>query len=110
MKDLPLDLRRPLSTYIYKDLRSQVNFLKNNKSEAFLAWFCPLLKLRVAGPSESIYYENDKLQSIYFVQRGSCNYVLPKYGNRPFIQIVDNTYFGLSDFITSLLALPGDLF
>lgn len=107
MKDLPIDLRRPLSMYVYKEVHENVEFL-SGRDVKFISWICPLLKTRVAGPNESIYYENDYVQSIFFLKNGACNYVLPKYSNTPFLRIVEHTLFGIADFITALLAIPGN--
>ena len=74
-----------------------------DKSSVFLAWMCPLLKTRIAVADEHIYYENDLLSNIYFLKTGSCNYVLPKFSNTPFIRVEKNTCFGLIDFVASLL-------
>lgn len=78
IEDLPIDLRKPLSKEIYKNLYTSVEFLKT-KDDTFIAWICPAFKTRVAAPIESIYYENDVLDCIYFLKKGTCNIVLPRY-------------------------------
>ena len=102
VEDLPLELRKPLSMLIFQELYENVEFLKN-KSPNFLAWICPLMTSRVAQPNEIIYYENDDLNEIFFLKSGSCNYVLPRFGNTPFIKIVECTCFGLVDFVAALV-------
>lgn len=102
IEDLPIDLRKPLSMEIYRHLYENVEFLKK-KDETFISWICPALKTRVAAPLESIYYENDVLNCIYFLRSGSCNIVMPRYANTPFIKIVENTCFGLIDFVAAML-------
>lgn len=67
-----------------------------------MAWICPILKTRVTAPAETIFYENDSLDYIYFLKSGTCNYVLPKYMNSPFIRINKHSNFGLVDFIAAL--------
>ena len=106
VETLPLDLRRPLSMLVYQDVYKSVDFLKD-KSDAFISWICPILKVRVAAPNESIYYENDELKEIYFIKNGSCSYVLPKYGNTAFIKICDHTSFGLIDFVAAIFSKSG---
>lgn len=43
LNDLPYRLRIRTSLYLYKDAYENVNFLKDQSSESFLAWVCPLL-------------------------------------------------------------------
>ena len=50
----------------------------------------------------NIYYENDEVLDIYFLKKGCCNYVLPRFSNTPFIKIVENTCFGLVDFVATM--------
>lgn len=90
VEDLPINLRKPLSIAIYKDVYSSMDFMKK-KSAEFISWLCPLLKLRIATQDEVVYYEGDALDHVYFLKNGCCNYVLPKYGNRAFLKIVKET-------------------
>ena len=108
VEDLPLDLKTPLSISIYREVYTNVDFLKN-KSSDFIVWICPLLKTRVAGPNEVIYYEGDALECIYFIKSGQCNYVLPMYANTPYIEIVEHTCFGLIDIIVALLEKSSEI-
>lgn len=102
VEDLPLDLRTPLSIHIYREVYTNVDFLRG-KEVTFISWICPLLKTRVSEPQECIYYEGDELNDIYFLKNGNAEYVLPRYGNQPYIQIVEHTCFGLIDIIAALL-------
>ena len=88
VEDLPLDLKTPLSIHIFKDLYNNVDFLRG-KTTQFITWICPLLKTRVSGPFECIYYEGDQLNEVYFLKSGQCNYTLPKFSNCPYIRIAD---------------------
>ena len=103
MENLPLNMRRPLSMIVYADLYKSVDFL-SNKKESFIAWICPQLKTQIVAPGETIYYENDLLQDVYFLKKGSANYVLPKHANQPFLEIMEKTSFGLIDFVAALLS------
>ena len=44
LSELPQNLSIELSLFIHESTYTKVEFLKNNDSEAFLAWICPLLK------------------------------------------------------------------
>ena len=101
--ELPVLMRRPLSMLIYQNVYKNVDFLIG-KSEEFIAWICPILKVRVISPQETIYYENEALSNVYFLKSGPCNYVLPAYNSEPFLRIEPNTSFGLIDFIAALLS------
>ena len=79
-----------------------VDFLKSKEAN-FISWICPLLHTRIAAANECIYYEGDELTDIYFLKSGEANYVLPRYGNTPFVKIVEHTCFGLIDIIAALL-------
>jgi len=43
LNDLPYRLRIRTTMYLYKDAYENVEFLKTQSSENFLAWICPLL-------------------------------------------------------------------
>ena len=101
MEALPIDLKTNLSIHIYRDFYENVEFLKD-RSPQFISWICPILKVRVASPQETIYYENEALSNVYFLKSGPCNYVLPAYNSEPFLRIEPNTSFGLIDFIAAL--------
>lgn len=103
VEDLPLELRKPLTTLIYKEMIATVDFLKD-KRERFINWISPTFKLRVVAPRETIYYENDYMSEVFFLKSGSLDYVLPKYENQPFLKIVEHTTFGLIDFVAALLS------
>ena len=71
VEDLPVNLKTSISVSIYKNLYNKVDFLKN-KTPQFIAWICPLLKVRIAAPDEVIYYEGDALERNYFLRSGLC--------------------------------------
>ena len=58
VEDLPLTLKQQLSTFIYEQVYTQVDFLKDKNSN-FISWVCPLLRSKVASPKEFVYYEGD---------------------------------------------------
>lgn len=101
-------MRKPLSMLLFKDLYEHVTLLAN-KSPNFLAWICPLMNSRVALPNENIYSENDEIFEIFFLKQGSCNYVLRRFNNTPYIHIVQHTCFGLVDYVAGMLAKSGPI-
>lgn len=44
IEDLPKNLAIEVSLFIHESTYKKIDFLRNNGSEAFLAWICPLLK------------------------------------------------------------------
>jgi hypothetical protein len=102
VRDLPLDLRRPLSLLIYDEFIRNFDFLAD-KTIHFTSWICPILMPRVCGPNELIIHENDEAEKIFFLQTNTCHFVLPKYAFTPYIQIVQSTSFGIEDFIASMI-------
>lgn len=48
------------------------------------------------------------MEHVYFLKSGLCQYVLPKYANTCYIQIVEHTCFGVIDIIIALLYKAGD--
>lgn len=102
VEDLPIDLKTPLSIHIYETVYTRVEFLKD-KDHRFISWICPMLKFRVAAPNEYIFYEGDRVNEIYFVKNGVCDYVLPRHTNTPYIRVVDDSCFGFFDIVAWLL-------
>jgi len=74
-----------------------------DKSMSLIAWLCPLLKTYMATPDEYIYYEGDEIINIYFMKKGRCGFVLPKYENTKYININDGCDFGTEDIIACIL-------
>jgi hypothetical protein len=81
----------------------QTDFL-SKKDSTFIAWICPNLKPRHVNMHETIYWENDELNEVYFLMQGECDYVLPKFQNRSFLKIIEHSYFGTVDFMAALIA------
>lgn len=106
VEELPLNLKHLISLHIYKEVYQKVDFLKSKK-KSFISWICPLLKAVVASPLEYIFYEGDKINNIYFLKNGLCDYVLPKYTSQPFLQVINGTYFGVIDIIAACFDQEG---
>lgn len=102
VRDLPLDLRRPLSLLIYDEFIRNFDFLQD-KTIHFTSWICPILKPLVCGPREIIIHENDEAEKVFFLRRNKCYYVLPKYAFTPYIVIEESTSFGFEDFLASMV-------
>ena len=66
--------------YIYEPIYKKVSFL-SRRSKNFVAWICPVLKPKVTTPMEYVYYEGDEVTKIYFIKKGVCDFILPKFQN-----------------------------
>ena len=60
VEELPHNLKNELSIHIYETLYKEVDFLKA-KSENFISWICPMMKVFVATPNEYVFYEGDDI-------------------------------------------------
>jgi hypothetical protein len=65
---------------MYRPVYEGIDFLIG-KNKTFISWICPLLHSRAMSPQETVYYEGDKINNIYFMYRGTCSYVLRSYQN-----------------------------
>jgi hypothetical protein len=63
-----------------------VKFLRE-KSNAFITWICPILKLCYFEESQYIYQEGEEVDMIYFMLNGNSNYVLVSYENTAYIKL-----------------------
>jgi len=68
-----------------------------------LAWICPLLMLHVFTEDEYIYNEGDGINSVFFLEKGSCGFVLPRYSNLKYINIPRGSEFGSVDLVSNML-------
>ena len=72
------------------------------KSSSFIAWICPLFKPQVVVDFQYIYFEGDEVAHVYFLQEGSCGYVLPKHNNFKYISLNKGNHFGFIDILGSV--------
>jgi hypothetical protein len=108
--DIPKNLAIELSLFVHESTYSKVKFLKNNSSESFLAWICPLIKAEFFNKQEYIYFDGDEVSCIYFLKHGSCGFVLPRHSNIKYININTGATFGIVDIIGSMLINNPDEF
>jgi hypothetical protein len=72
-----------------------------------LTSFCSNLVLINRGlpypNNQYIYFEGDDITNIYFLIKGKAGFVLPKYKNTTYIEIIVGTHFGIIDIVGSML-------
>lgn len=102
VQSLPMKLRFKLAEHIYSHFYKTIDVLQG-QSKMFLSWICPLLVPKVAYPQQPVFYEGDTVDKFFFVEEGSCAYVLPRFQNQPFLSCGQGTYFGFTDIIASIL-------
>ena len=108
MNDLPHKLKLEVSLYIHETTYKKI-FLFKGKPSSFIAWICPLLKPLPHPDRQYIYFEGDEVSNIYFLTRGKAGFVLPKYKNTSYIDIIQGSYFGIIDIVGSILQTKHDL-
>lgn len=57
---------------------------------------------------ETLYQNDDRVKSIYFLTSGKASYVLPPFNNAPYIQIKAGDSLGVIDIIGSIQSLGLD--
>ena len=104
ISELPKNLAIEVSLFIHESTYKRIHFLRENASESFLAWICPLLIPESVSLQDYVYFEGDEAKCIYFMKGGECGFVLPRYSNIKYIDIEQGKYFGLIDILGSMLA------
>ena len=74
------------SKHIYDNVYKNIFFF-HDKSSSFIAWVCPLLKPITLQENQYLFFDGDDINSMFFNEKGSIGYVLPKYSNVKFIDI-----------------------
>jgi CRP-like cAMP-binding protein len=70
---------------------------------------CPLLRPRPFPENQYVFFEGDDVTSIYFLIKGKCGFVLPKYKNTAYIEIPHGSHFGIIDIVGSILKTQYEL-
>lgn len=110
IQDLPKNLAIEVSLFIHEGTYKKIDFLKNNSSESFLAWICPLLKPEIISPLDYVYFEGDNVTCMYFLKHGECGFVLPRHSNIKYIEIKSGNFFGIIDIVGSMLTIEAEDF
>lgn len=106
--ELPHKLKLEVSLYVHA-YTYQTIFIFKQRTSAFIAWICPLLKPIPLPLNQYVFFEGDDVTSIYFLTRGKAGFVLPKYKNTTYIEIPLGAHFGIIDIVGSILHARLDL-
>lgn len=68
----------------------------------FVIWFSQLLQPLLKNSGDYIFLEGEEILSIFFFIKGDVQYVIPKCGNRGYIQMDHGDMFGVSDIFASI--------
>ena len=74
-----------------------------HKPHNFVTWICPLLKTISILQDRYVYYENDQIESMYFLVRGAAGFVLPFRVNIVYVEIQEGDDFGQIDIMACQL-------
>lgn len=73
-------------------------FFFADREESFIAWISSVVKQLYFEEKEYIYKEGEIANSIFFLVNGHLGYVLPRYKNKKFKEILTGEHFGHVDF------------
>ena len=65
----------------------------------FITWIIPLFKSEFFETSEFVYSEGDSVDNIFFLHKGTANFVLPIVKNYQYIRIENGDHFGVIDIV-----------
>lgn len=78
---------------------SHVEFFKG-KDKSFIAWVATIIRPQVTDQEDYIYKEGEDIVEIYFLVKGAAGFVLPRYNNRIYKQVLPGQHFGHSELVT----------
>lgn len=94
---MPMKLNIQLTLYVNEEKFKNVKFMQK-KSLSFISWITSLLKPLNYNNGNYVYKEEEEITAIYFLMAATkCSFVLPKFGNKPYIDIEKGDQFGLID-------------
>lgn len=107
---LPIKLRTKINLFIYEDRYWNIPFIQN-KSDLFISWICPLLKLHHYPKRACVFEEGDKARSIYFMKQGCAAYMVDIWHaeSLPFVTVSSGHMIGGVDIIGSSEKLQFDV-
>jgi hypothetical protein len=91
LNKLPPLIRQDLCRTIYKDLINSLDVLKG-KHNRFVSRLCPQLKQFHASEGQAIYNENNSVEEVYFILKGSVELIEPNDLFR--VEIKEGDIFG----------------
>jgi hypothetical protein len=106
--ELPHKLKLEVSLFIHEHSYKRIHCFRG-RSSAFISYVCPLLKPRPFPENQYIFFEGDDVTSIYFLIKGKCGFVLPKYKNTAYIEVPHGSHFGVIDIVGSILKTQYEL-
>jgi len=83
-KELPQFLKTRLAMEIHRNIYETISFFKHQPRD-FIAWIVPLLKKTMYQKDQYIYSEGEIIDYIFFIEKGSAGFVLPRYQNTIYI-------------------------
>jgi CRP-like cAMP-binding protein len=72
-------------------------FFFANRDESFVSWISSVVKSINFEEKEYIYKEGEIASSIYFLVKGHLCYVIPRYKNKKYKEIMTGEHFGHVD-------------
>lgn len=101
-------MKLEVSLFIHEQTYKKIELFKG-RSSAFIAYICPLLKPGPYPENQYVFFEGDDVSNIYFLIKGKCGFVLPKFKNTTYIEISIGNHFGIIDIVGSILKTKFEL-
>ena len=99
MDRLPMKLKIAMAREIHKDLETTFTFFQNQPETQFLSWVGHKLTPRIIMAEQYLYQETDPILEMFFCLHGKAAYVLPRWNNQRYFDIIKGDIFGLEDAI-----------
>jgi hypothetical protein len=92
LSELPLQLKYEVSLAMYGKACSKINYLQD-KDKVIITGIVPFLHPVCVEAEESVYLKGEHVEGIYFIIRGTANYVMNK--SKKFLKVIDcGDFFG----------------
>lgn len=96
MEELPSKLRLELAMVIHKSMYSNITYFLD-KDKSFIAWISRQIRPMNVDDQDYIYKEGEEVLEIFFLVDGQAGFVLPRFENKAYLNIVKGDHFGHID-------------
>ena len=97
-----MKLKIAMAREIHKDLENTFPFFQKQPETQFLSWVGHKLTPRIIMAEQYLYQETDPMLEMFFCLHGKAAYVLPRWNNSKYFDIIKGDIFGLEDAIYTL--------
>ena len=104
MKNLPHKLRLQVLSEVHRDLETTFQIFQKVSSNkgTLLQFLSNSFECEYFKPDDFLYRELDKIIYCYFIQKGSLEFIVPRFENAVFYKVNQGDIVGLEDYIYNL--------